>query len=93
MLLHLKKTFYCTVNPLLGPWGAFLFQAYLGGGGHLIETGNLEKMVVSVLHSEIKYTVKAKDQNQINFHLVNKPSWISPQKVLQVVDQDRQACY
>ena len=30
-----------TVNPLLSPPGAYLFQAYLRGGGGLIETGSV----------------------------------------------------
>ena len=45
-----------TVNPLLSPPGAYLFQAHLRGG--LIETGglfNLEKTMVSVLHRELEY--------------------------------------
>ena len=52
-----------TVNPLLSPKGAYLFQAHLRGG--LIETGglferggglfNLEKTMVSVLHRELEY--------------------------------------
>ena len=52
-----------TVNPLLNPLGAYLFQAHLRGG--LIETEglfkrggdlfNLEKTMVSVLHRELKY--------------------------------------
>ena len=67
MLLHLKVPFYCTVNPLLSPPGDLLFPNLFEGGGVLIETSalfNLEKTMVSVLHSKIKYTVKAKDQNQ-----------------------------
>ena len=51
-----------TVNPLLSPLGAYLFQAHLRGG--LIETGglfergglfNLGKTMVSVLHRELEY--------------------------------------
>ena len=68
MLLHLKVPCYCTVNPLLSPPGDLLIPGpFEGGGGVLIETSavfNLEKTMVSVLHSKIKYTVKAKDQNQ-----------------------------
>ena len=59
---------------------------------------NLEKTMVSVLHRELEYKAvelkykkvgshAAKDQNQINFimhfQLINKPSRISPHKVLQ----------
>ena len=55
----------------------------------------LEKMMVSVLHKELKYKVEklknktvgghaVEDQNQnLNFQLVNQPSQISPHKVLQ----------
>ena len=69
MLLHLKVPFYCTVNPLLSPPGDLLIASPFEGegGGNLIETStlfNLEKTMVSVLRSKIKYTVKAKDQNQ-----------------------------
>ena len=55
-----------TVNPLLSPLGAYLFQAHLRGGG-LIETGglfergglfNLEMTMVSVLHKELGYKVE-----------------------------------
>ena len=54
-----------TVNPLLSPRGAYLFQAHLRGG--LIETGglfkrgglfNLETTMVSVLHKELEYKVE-----------------------------------
>ena len=60
-----------TVNPLLGPRGAYVFQAHLRGegGGGLIETGslfNLETTTVSVLHKELEHKV---DQNQIKSEL------------------------
>ena len=45
-----------TVNPMLSPPGAYLFQAHLRIG--LIETGDLfdlEKTMVSVLHKELEY--------------------------------------
>ena len=48
-----------TVNPLLRPPGAYLFQTPFKGG--LIETGslfNLEMMMISVLHKELEYKVK-----------------------------------
>ena len=47
-----------TVNPLLSPPEASLFQAHLRGGGGRLETGglfNLETMMVSVLHKGIEY--------------------------------------
>ena len=73
---------YHAVNPLLSPpWGAYLFQAHLRGGGEggLMEIGglfNLEKTMVSVVHKELEYEVEklkykkneghaAEDQNQI----------------------------
>ena len=44
-----------TVNPLLSPPGAYLFQAHLrGGGGGLF---NLQKTIVSVNHKELEYKV------------------------------------
>ena len=48
-----------TVNPLLSPPGAFLFQANMKGG--LIETGglfNLETTMVSIFHKELEYKVE-----------------------------------
>ena len=61
----------CTVNPLLSPLGAYLFQAHLrrGNGAYF----SLEKTMVSVLHKELEYKVENKkvgghateDQNQI----------------------------
>ena len=61
------------------------------GGGGLF---NLEKMIVSVLHKGLEYKVeKVKykkleswirgSETNLDFHLVNKPSRISPHKVLQ----------
>ena len=61
------------MNPLLSPWGAYLFQRHLRGGGGLF---NLEKTMVLVLHKELEYKVEklkykkvgvhaAEDQNQI----------------------------
>ena len=59
-----------TVNPLLSPQGAHLFQAHLRGGGggeglnrdggHIWERGsfNSEKTMVSVSHKELEYTVE-----------------------------------
>ena len=60
------------VNPLLGPPGAYLFEAHLGMRGRLIETG----AYLRVLHKELAYKVEklkykkvgghaAEDQNQI----------------------------
>ena len=60
------------MNPLLSPWGAYLFQRHLRGGGLF----NLEKTMVLVLHKELEYKVEklkykkvgvhaAEDQNQI----------------------------
>ena len=65
-----------TVNPLLAPWGAYLFQAHFGlfDGGCLF---NLEKTIVwALLYKELEYKVEklkykkvgchaAEDQNQI----------------------------
>ena len=57
--------FKTTVNPLLSPRGAYLFEAHLRRG--LIETGglfergglcNLETTMVSVLHKELEYKVE-----------------------------------
>ena len=55
-----------TVNPLLGPRGAYLFEAHLRRG--LIETGgaylrgggscNLETTMASVLHKELECKVE-----------------------------------
>jgi len=55
-----------TVNPLLSPWGAYLFQAHLSGvlieTGGLFEVGggifNLEKTMVSVLHKQLQHKVE-----------------------------------
>ena len=57
-----------TINPLLNPRGAYIFQAHLRrGGGGLKETGglferrglfNLEMTMVSVLRKELKYKVE-----------------------------------
>ena len=66
-----------TVNPLLSPWGGgliYLFQVHLwGGGGGLIEAGdllemgglfNFEKTMASVLHKELEQKVeKLKNKN------------------------------
>ena len=41
-----------TVNPLLSPPGAYLFQAHLRGG-----LFNLQTTMVSVLHKELEYKV------------------------------------
>ena len=87
-----------TVNPLLRPPGAYLFQTPFKGG--LIETGggglfNLEMMMVSVVHKELEYKVKKlkckklevmqpRIKNKSELQLVNKPSWISPHEVLQL---------
>ena len=43
-----------TVNHLLSPGGAYLFQTHLRGG----DLFNLEKTTVSVLHKELEYEVK-----------------------------------
>ena len=56
-VLSIKKM--STVNPLLRPPGAYLFQTPFKKG--LIETRglfNLEMMMVSVLHKELEYKVK-----------------------------------
>ena len=66
-----------TVNPLLSPPGAYLFQAHLTGS--LFQRGclfTLEKTLVSFLHKELEYKVEklkykkvwghaAEDQKQI----------------------------
>ena len=63
-----------------------------GGGGGLF---NLEMMMVSVLHKELEYKVEklstrsfrlCSRQSELNpnFQLVNKPSQVSPHKVLQL---------
>ena len=56
---------------------------------------NLEKTMVSVLHKELEYNVEKLKNKKVgghaaedpesnpNFHLVNKPSRISPHEVLQ----------
>ena len=60
------------MNPLLSPWGAYINQRHLRGGGLF----NLEKTMVLVLHKELEYKVEklkykkvgvhaAEDQNQI----------------------------
>ena len=67
-----------TINPLLSPQGAYLFQAHLRGGGLFKRGGlsNLEKTMVSVLNKKLGYKVEqlknkkagghtAVDQNQI----------------------------
>ena len=52
-----------TVNPLLSPRGAYLFQAHLRqGAGGVFERGAggffiLEKTMVLVLHKELEYDV------------------------------------
>ena len=63
-----------------------------GWGGGLF---NLEKTMVSVLHKELGYKVEKLKYRKVGghaaggsesnpiFQLVNKPSWISPHKVLQ----------
>ena len=85
-----------TVNPLLGPPGAYLFQTPFKEG--LIEKGglfNLEMMMVSVLHKELEYKVKKlkckklevmqlRIKNKSELTVVNKPSQISPHEVLQL---------
>ena len=53
--------FINTVNPLLSPPGAYLFQAHLRGVGGLIEMGglfNLEMTMVSVLPKELECKVE-----------------------------------
>ena len=51
-----------TINPLLNPRGAYIFQAHLrrGGGGLFERRGlfNLEMTMVSVLRKELKYKVE-----------------------------------
>ena len=81
------------------PKGLFISCPF-GGGGHLIEVGslfNVEKTMVSLLHKELEYKVEklkyekvgghaARDQkSNPKFHLVNKPSWICPHKVLHLL--------
>ena len=65
-LLNFRNTFI-TINPLLSPPGAYLFQAHLRGGD-LLETGglfergglfNVETTMVSVLHKELVYKVES----------------------------------
>ena len=48
-----------TVNPLLSPRGAYLFQAHLRRGGYLRGGGFfiLEKTMVLVLNKELEYDV------------------------------------
>jgi len=74
-----------TVNPLLRPCGAYLFQPHLRRGAY-------SKKMVSVLHQELECKVEFKLKykklevmhlRMKNFHLVNKTSWISPHEVLQ----------
>ena len=70
-------------------WGG---EAYFKGGGGLF---NLAKTMVLVLHEELKYKVESLStrrwrscsrgsKTNPNFQLVNKPSRISPHKVLQL---------
>ena len=93
-LCNLSDRHQYTVNPLLNPprpgggGGANLFQTQLrrGGGGLF----NLAKTMVSACHKELEYKVKNLKLNykkcsktNPNYQLVNKPSQISPQEVLQ----------
>ena len=71
--------FKLSVNPLLDPGGAYLFQAHLRRGGGAYLRGGficLEMTMVSVLHKELEYKVEkpkykkagshaAEDRNQI----------------------------
>ena len=64
-----------TVNPLLSPWGGLIYFKSIcgGGGGGLIEAGdllemgglfNFEKTMASVLHKELEQKVeKLKNKN------------------------------
>ena len=86
------------VNPLFCPLGACLFQAHLKEGFFEWVRGggvNLEKTMVLVLNEELEYKVEklvqegwrswtARIRIKQNFQLVNKPSQISPHKVLQL---------
>ena len=51
-----------TVNPLLSPPRAYLFQAHLSGGGVGLNRGGglilLEKTMVSDFHRELEYKVE-----------------------------------
>ena len=47
-----------TVNPLLSPPGAYLFQAHLRGGEGGGDLFNLENTMVSVLHKDLEYKVE-----------------------------------
>ena len=73
-----------TVNALLTPRGAHLFQAHLRGRGwSLIEYGglfNLEMAIISVLHKELEYKVQSESNRK--FQLVNKRFRISPHEIL-----------
>ena len=60
-----RKSNSFTINPLLSPPGAYLFEAHLREGlmetGGLLERGglyNLETTMVSVLHKELEYEVE-----------------------------------
>ena len=74
---------------------SWLIRVEDGGEGRLF---NLDTTMVSVLHKELEYKVEVGGSSSIrswrswsrgsesnpNFQLVNKPSWISPHKVLQL---------
>ena len=79
-----------TINPLLSPPGALFISSPFEGGSLFI----LEKTMVSVLHKEQEHEVESSNTRSFrlcsqgsesisNFHLVNKPSRISPHEVLQ----------
>ena len=87
-----------TVNqPPPPPAQAYLFETQSFEGGLFKREGlfNLAKTMVSVLHKKTRMqsgkaqgqwleVMQPKDKNKSGlFHLVNKPSWISPYKVLQ----------
>ena len=78
------------VNPLLRPPGVYLFQSPLRGAYLREGVFNLEKTMVSVLHKELANKVEKLGykklevmQPRIKFQLVNKPSLISSNEVLQ----------
>ena len=66
------------INPLLSsPRGLFSSWFEEGGGGGLIEMGdlfergglfNLEKMMVSVLHKELEYKVEKLENKKVGGH-------------------------
>ena len=71
LYLSSERGAYCTVNPLLGPRGAFQTETILRRGEGLIWEGegglfNLaEKTMVPVLHKELGYKMKKRKYKKL----------------------------